>query len=165
MTEMVRDSAIRVVEQTHDGILIYQPPYWPFAIGFLAAAAVIVVVVFLFLGLLHVRWPLRFSVFMLALPFLFIGVKAAVSQMFVQVSLPDNTLSIRRTGLFGPDVRTIQLDDIDGVVQLRARKSTAVGLRLRSGETVNLCGFTDQSGKNDMFVSLELFLANARSHP
>ncbi len=85
--------------------------------------------------------------------------------MFVQGSLLDNTLSIRRSGLFGSDVRTIKLDEIREVVQLRSRKSTAVGLRLRSGETVNLCGFTDQNGKNDMFVSLELFLASARSHP
>lgn len=157
--------AIRVIEQTHDRILIYQPPYWPFAIGFLAVAAVIAVSVFLFLGLLSVKWPLRFAGFILALPFLFFGVQAAVSQMFVQGSLLDNTLSIRRSGLFGSDVRTIKLDEIREVVQLRSRKSTAVGLRLRSGETVNLCGFTDQNGKNDMFVSLELFLASARSHP
>ncbi len=80
MTEMAQCWAIRVIEQTHDRILIYQPPYWPFAIGFLAVAAVIAVSVFLFLGLLSVKWPLRFAGFILALPFLFFGVQAAVSR-------------------------------------------------------------------------------------
>ena len=101
---MAQASTIRVIEQTHDGILIYQPPYWPFAIGFLIAAAVIAVFFFFFLGMVSVRPPLRFAGFVLALPFLFFGVKAALSQMFVQVSLPDHTLSIpvSYTHLFAP---------------------------------------------------------------
>ena len=162
---MAQASTIRVIEQTRDRLLIYQPPYWPFAIGFLVAAAVIAVFFFFFLGFLSVRPPIRFAGFVLALPFLFFGVKAALSQMFVEVSLPERTLSIRRAGLFGSELRTIRLDEVDGVVELRARRSTAVGLRLRSGETINLSGFTDQSGKNEMFVSLELFLASAQSRP
>jgi len=162
---MAQASTIRVIEQTRDRLLIYQPPYWPFAIGFLVAAAVIAVFFFFFLGFLSVRPPIRFAGFVLALPFLFFGVKAALSQMFVEVSLPERTLFIRRAGLFGSELRTIRLDEVDGVVELRARRSTAVGLRLRSGETINLSGFTDQSGKNEMFVSLELFLASAQSRP
>jgi hypothetical protein len=162
---MAQASTIRVIEQTHDGILIYQPPYWPFAIGFLIAAAVIAVFFFFFLGMVSVRPPLRFAGFVLALPFLFFGVKAALSQMFVQVSLPDHTLSIRRAGMFGPTVRTIRLDDVVGVVELRARRTTGVGLQLRSGETINLTGFTDQAGKSEMLISLEMSLVNARSRP
>ncbi len=47
--------------------------------------------------------------------------------------------------------------------QLGARRSTAVGRRLRSGETINLTGFTDQAGKDGMLLSLQLFLAGAGS--
>ncbi|MGO9240763.1 MAG: hypothetical protein ACLQBJ_08125 [Bryobacteraceae bacterium] len=160
---MAQASAIRVIEQARDRLVIYQPPYWPFAIGFLIAAVVIAVFVFGFLTLLSVRLPLRFAGLILALPFLFFSAKAALQQMFVQVSVPDRTLTIRHVGMFGTDARVLPLDEVDGVVQLRARRSTAVGLRLRSGETINLTGFTDQAGKDGMLLSLQLFLAGAKS--
>ncbi len=49
------------------------------------------------------------------------------------------------------------------VFDFDSRRSTAVGLRLRSGETINLTGFTDQAGKDGMLLSLQLFLAGAKS--
>jgi hypothetical protein len=157
-------SAIRIIEQTHDRLVIYQPPYWPFALGFLAGGVVLAVGLFVFFTLLSVKLPVRFAGFVLAIPFLVVGASAAASEVQVQASLPDRTVSIRRRGLFGSDTRTIRLDDVDAAVDLQARRSTAVGLRLRSGETINLTGFTDQSGKSAMLGSLQLFLASARSH-
>jgi hypothetical protein len=112
--------------------------------------------------LLSVRMPFRFVGCVLALPFLLFGLKAAVSQMFVRASRPEHSLTIRHAGLFGSHERVIRLDDIEAVVQLQARRSTGVGLRLGSGELVNLTGFTDQAGKSEMFAALELFLANER---
>ena len=159
---MAQAAAIRVIEQSHDRLLIYQPPYWPFAIGFFIAAGVIAVGFFWFFSFLSARPSIRFAGFVLALPFLFVGIKTALSQQYVDVSVPENTLTIRRLGMFGTDVRAIPLDDVAGVVQLRGRRATAVGIQLRSGKTVDLSGFTDQRGKNEMSVALEMFLATNR---
>jgi hypothetical protein len=160
---MPESSAIRVLEQSPGRLVFYEPPYWPFAIGFVAAGVLIAALLFLFMWSLQVRTGVRFIGCILALPFLFFGIKAWTSHSLVEFSAADGAVAIRQTQfLIAGSPRTIPLADVVRAVELHARRSFAVGLLLRTGENVPITGYGDQGGKPLMIQSINQFLQATR---
>ncbi len=159
----VGQSSIRVLEQSPERLVLYQPPYWIFGIGFVVAGILIAGLLFAFLSAQGVRTAVRFVGFVLALPFLYFGISALTAQTFVELSARDRTLKIQKVRLFqAAKPRVIGFDEILRVVELQARRSYAVGVVLRTGETVDITGYGDQPGKPLMIAAIDEFLARAR---
>lgn len=160
---MGQSSAIRVLEQSPARLVLYEPPYWPFAFGFLAAGVLIAGLLFLLFWKLDARPAARFTGCVLALPFLFFGIQAVSSKTIVELSARDRTLTIEKTKFFLESApRVIEFDQVLRVVELQARRSYAVGLVLRSGETIPLTRYGDQPGKPLMIAAMDQFLAKTR---
>ena len=160
---MGQSSAIRVLEQSPERLLLYEPPYWTFGIAFVVAGFLIASLLFLFFWKLQVRMPARFLGCVLALPFLFFGLKALTSQTFVEMSARDRTLKIQHMRFFqSTSPRVIPLDEIIRAVEVHARRSYAVGLLLRSGQTVAISSYGDQPGKPLMMEAINEFLSRTR---
>ena len=156
-------SAIQVLEQSPERLLLYEPPYMPFAVGFLALGVFIIVLFFLFMWGVGVRGPMRFSGCLLALPFLFFGLKALTSHGTVEFSAATSTVTIRHTEFFQSTTpRVIPLNNVVQGIEMRARRSYAVGLLLRSGERVTVTAYGDQAGKPGMLDAINRFLMAAR---
>jgi len=156
-------SSIRVLQQSPGHLLLYEPPYWAFAIAFLAVGLVIALGLFLFMWSLHVRTAMRWSGCVLALPFLFFGLKALTSRTLVELSAQDRTVRIQHAQFFVSGApRNIPLDDVVRAIELHARRSYAAALLLRSGEHVLLTGYGDQLGKPGMIAAINEFLATQR---
>src|SRR5262249_46193024 len=121
---MPQSSAIRVLEQSPGRLVFYEPPYWTFALGFIAAGVLIAAILFIFMRSLHVRTPVRFIGCILALPFLFFGVKALTSQSWVELSAANQTVTIRQTQfLYAGTPRVIPLNHLVRAVEIHARRS------------------------------------------
>jgi len=156
-------STIRVIEQSPGHLVLYEPPYWPFAIAFLAAALVIAVGLYLFMWSMNVRTAMRFAGCVLALPFLFFGLKALTSRTLVELSMQDRTVRLQHAQFFISSApRIIPLDDVVRAVEVHARRSYAAALLLRSGEHVLLTGYGDQLGKPGIIAAINEFLSMPR---